>query len=149
MSSSGFDQLVDPPVTLRAQLIKVILGALAPVIVFSAALIILFARQGQATLTRGLQETTRALGTAVEKRNLSQALRRCNLASSEALDTGQVSDSAASPGGCCAPRKIGRRSRSLTGAALKYLTIATAYRARRNRPRKFGSLRTPAASLGR
>jgi signal transduction histidine kinase len=92
MSSSGFDQLVHPPVTLRAQLIKVILGALAPVIVFSAALIILFARQEQATLTRGLQETTRALGTAVEKEFESSITSLQGLASSEALDTGQVSD---------------------------------------------------------
>lgn len=80
------------PATLRTHLVRLIFVALIPLIIFSAVLIILFARQEQATLTVGLKETTRALSAAVEKEFEANITMLEALASSEALDAGGLPD---------------------------------------------------------
>ena len=80
------------PPTLRTHLVKLIFIGLAPLIIFSAILIVLFARQEQVTLTLGLQETTRALSAAVEKEFQANITMLEALASLEALDAGAVKE---------------------------------------------------------
>jgi len=92
MVRSVFARLFDQPATLRAHLIRLILVGLAPLLLFSVGLILLFARQQQATLTRGLQETARALAGALQQEFDSSISTLEALASSEALDQGAVAE---------------------------------------------------------
>ena len=87
----AFVSALGPP-TLRTHLVKLIFIGLAPLIIFSAILIVLFARQEQVTLTLGLQETTRALSAAVEKEFQANITVLEALASLEALDAGTVQE---------------------------------------------------------
>jgi len=80
------------PVTLRAHLTLLILAALAPLLIFSAILIFIFARQEEFTLTRGLQETTHALNVALDKELGSSITTLEALGSAEALDTGAITE---------------------------------------------------------
>src|SRR5262245_18565497 len=82
--------LFNRPATLRLHLIKLVLAGLAPLLIFSAGLILLFERQEQATLTRGLQETVRALRGALQLTFQSSITTLEALASSESLDAGAV-----------------------------------------------------------
>ena len=80
------------PATLRTHLVTLILVTLGPLVIFSAVLIVLFARQEQATRTLGLKETARALSAAVEKEFAANIRMLEALASSESLDAGALQE---------------------------------------------------------
>lgn len=80
------------PSTLRAHLIKLIIAALAPLLLFAIALIVLVARQQQESFTRGLQETTRALSGSLQLEFESTITTLHALGSSEAVDNGAMAE---------------------------------------------------------
>ena len=92
MAPSLLARLFDGPATLRTHLIKLILAGLAPLLLFSIGLILLFANQQQATLTGGLQETARALSGALQQEFDASIFTLEALASSEALDKRDVTE---------------------------------------------------------
>src|SRR4029434_5431992 len=54
------------PISLNRHLIRLIVGGLAPLLIFSIVMMVLFARQEQANRRRGLEDTARALALAVD-----------------------------------------------------------------------------------
>ena len=79
------------PASLRFYLIRLVLTALAPLLIFSVGMIVILARQEKATLERGLLETTRALTLAVDREFDSTIITLKALATSEQLDSGNLS----------------------------------------------------------
>ena len=80
------------PASLRFYLIKLVLTALAPLLIFSVGMIVILARQEKATLERGLLETTRALTLAVDREFDSSIITLTALATSEHLDSGALNE---------------------------------------------------------
>jgi hypothetical protein len=58
--------LIRFPISLRSQLLLLVLGTLAPVIIFAVAMIVRLGREERMTFERGATERTRALTTAVD-----------------------------------------------------------------------------------
>jgi len=78
------------PVALNAYLNQLIIGALVPLLLFSIFMMVLFARQEQASRRRGLESTARALVLAVDQEIKSSITTLQALATSESLDVGAV-----------------------------------------------------------
>ena len=53
------------PVTLNSYLIRLVLGALGPLLIFAVFMMVLFARQEQENRRLGLESTARALALAI------------------------------------------------------------------------------------
>ncbi|HEX9142966.1 MAG TPA: ATP-binding protein [Candidatus Binatia bacterium] len=78
------------PMSLRANLIQLVLAAIIPLVVFSVAMVVRFDRDERATFRRGAIERTLALLTAVDTElNRSVTTLRA-LASADDLDTGDL-----------------------------------------------------------
>jgi len=78
------------PIALNAYLNRLIIGALVPLLIFSIFMMVLFARQEQASRRRGLESTARALILAVDQEITSSITTLEALATSESLDVGAV-----------------------------------------------------------
>ncbi|MGH7794199.1 MAG: ATP-binding protein [Candidatus Binatia bacterium] len=77
-------------VSLNSYLIRLIIGALGPLLIFSVFMMILFARQEQDNRRRGLESTARALALAIDQEIKSSITNIEALATSEPLDVGEV-----------------------------------------------------------
>lgn len=77
-------------VSLNSYLSRLIVGALAPLLIFSIFMMILFARQEQDNRRRGLESTARALALAIDQEIKSSITNLEALATSEPLDVGAV-----------------------------------------------------------
>jgi PAS domain S-box-containing protein len=80
------------PATVRSHLVKLVLIALAPLLIFSAWIIVLFSQQERAIVERGIAETARALAFVVDREFESSITTLQTLATSEHLDAGNVTD---------------------------------------------------------
>ena len=78
------------PVELNAYLNRLIIGALVPLLIFAIFMMVMFARQEQASRRRGLESTARALIVAVDQEIKSSITRLEALATAESLDVGAV-----------------------------------------------------------
>ena len=78
------------PIALNAYLNRLIIGALVPLLLFSIFMMVLFARQEQASRRRGLQSTARALVLAIDQEIKSSITTLEALATAESLDVGAV-----------------------------------------------------------
>ncbi len=78
------------PISLNSYLIRLIIGALGPLLVFSIFMMVLFARQEQANRSRGLEGTARSVALAVDQEIASSITNLEALATSEPLDVGAV-----------------------------------------------------------
>lgn len=78
------------PTTIHSHLIRLIIGGLGPLLIFSIVMMVLFARQEQATRRRGLEDTARALTLAIDQEIGSSITNLEALATSEPLDFGRV-----------------------------------------------------------
>ena len=78
------------PIALNAYLNRLIIGALVPLLIFSIFMMVLFARQEQASRRRGLESTARALVLAVDQEIKSSITTLEALATAESLDVGAV-----------------------------------------------------------
>jgi PAS domain S-box-containing protein len=85
-----FGSKLSQPMSLRANLIQLVLAAIIPLVVFSVAMVVRFDRDERATFRRGAIERTLALLTAVDTElNRSVTTLRA-LASADDLDTGDL-----------------------------------------------------------
>ena len=80
------------PIALNSYLIRLIIGALGPLLLFSIVMMILFARQEQANRRKGLESTARALALAIDQEVNFSLTNIEALARSEPLDFGSLSD---------------------------------------------------------
>ena len=78
------------PIPLNSYLIRLIVGALGPLLVFSIFMMVLFARQEQANRRRGLEGTARSVALAVDQEIRSSISNLEALATAEPLDIGAV-----------------------------------------------------------
>ncbi|MGE5302765.1 MAG: ATP-binding protein [Alphaproteobacteria bacterium] len=78
------------PMSLRANLIQLVLAAVIPLVVFSVAMVVRFDHDERATFRQGATERTRALLTAVDTELKSSITTLKALASSDDLDTGDL-----------------------------------------------------------
>ena len=78
------------PVTLNSYLIRLVLGALGPLLIFAVFMMVLFARQEQENRRLGLESTARALALAIDQEIKSSITNLEALATSEPLDVGAV-----------------------------------------------------------
>jgi PAS domain S-box-containing protein len=78
------------PISLNQHLIRLIVGGLAPLLIFSIVMMVLFARQEQANRRRGLEDTVRALALAVDLEIKASLTNLEALATSDPLDFGLV-----------------------------------------------------------
>jgi PAS domain S-box-containing protein len=78
------------PLSIQAFLTRLIIGALGPLLVFAIFVMILFARQEQASRQRSLEDTARALALAIDQELESSITNLQALATSEPLDIGAV-----------------------------------------------------------
>ena len=78
------------PVSLNSYLIRLVIGALGPLLIFAVFMMILFARQEQDNRRRGLESTARALALAIDQEIKSSITNLEALATSEPLDVGAV-----------------------------------------------------------
>jgi PAS domain S-box-containing protein len=76
--------------TLNTHLVRLIIGGLGPLLIFSILMMVLFARQEQGNRRRGLQDTARALALAIDQGIESSVTNLEALATSEPLDFGRV-----------------------------------------------------------
>jgi PAS domain S-box-containing protein len=76
--------------SLRSHLILIVLVAIVPVLIFSAVMLSIFARQERESLKAGLRETNRALVSALELEFESTLRTLVVLASSATLDSGDL-----------------------------------------------------------
>jgi len=76
--------------SLNRHLIRLIVGGLAPLLIFSIVMMVLFARQEQANRRRGLEDTARALALAVDLEIKASLTNLEALATSDPLDFGLV-----------------------------------------------------------
>ena len=88
--SSKFNSAFSQPISLNSYLIRLIIGALGPLLVFSVFMMVLFARQEQANRRRGLEGTARSVALAVDQEIKSSITNLEALATSEPLDVGAV-----------------------------------------------------------
>jgi PAS domain S-box-containing protein len=72
--------------SLNRHLIRVIVGALAPLLIFSIVMMVLFARQEHANRRRGLEDTARALALAVDLEIKASLTNLEALATADPLD---------------------------------------------------------------
>jgi PAS domain S-box-containing protein len=87
-----FNRNFSQPISLNAYLIRLIIGALGPLLLFSIFMMVLFARQEQANRRRGLESTARALALAIDQEVKFSLTNLEALATSEPLDVGALSD---------------------------------------------------------
>jgi PAS domain S-box-containing protein len=80
------------PVSLRFSLVKLVLAALTPLLIFAVGMIIVLARQEKTTLVRGLVEITRALSLAVDREIDASIITLKAVATSDHLDSGNLRD---------------------------------------------------------
>jgi PAS domain S-box-containing protein len=78
------------PTSLNSYLIRLIVGGLAPLLIFSIFMMVLFAGHEQANRRRSLEDTARALAFAVDQQIESSITNLEALATSESLDVGAV-----------------------------------------------------------
>jgi len=78
------------PTSLNRHLIRLIVGGLAPLLIFSIVMMVLFARQEQANRRRGLEDTARALALAVDLEIKASLTNLEALATADPLDFGLV-----------------------------------------------------------
>ena len=78
------------PTSLNLHLIRLIVGGLAPLLIFSIVMMVLFARQEQANRRRGLEDTARALALAIDLEIKASITNLEALATSDPLDFGLV-----------------------------------------------------------
>jgi len=76
--------------SLNLHLIRLIVGGLAPLLIFSIVMMVLFARQEQANRRRGLEDTARALALAIDLEIKASITNLEALATSDPLDFGLV-----------------------------------------------------------
>ena len=88
--SSYFARWFSRSITLNRHLIRVIVGGLAPLLIFSIVMMVLFARQEQANRRRGVEDTARALALAVDLEIKASLTNLEALATSDPLDFGLV-----------------------------------------------------------
>jgi hypothetical protein len=60
-------RLLPPTMTLRSHLLALVLVTLVPVLIFSAVMVVAFARHERAAVERGSRETARAMSAAVDQ----------------------------------------------------------------------------------
>jgi len=89
-STSSVTGWFSRPITLNSYLIRLIIGGLGPLLIFSILMMVLFARQEQANRRRGLEDTARALTLAIDQEIESSITNLEALATSEPLDFGRV-----------------------------------------------------------
>jgi PAS domain S-box-containing protein len=89
-SLPGFGSVFSRPIELHSYLIRLIVGALGPLLVFSIFMMVMFARQEQANRKSGLESTSRALSLAIDQEVKSSLTNLEALATSEPLDFGAV-----------------------------------------------------------
>ncbi len=77
---------------LRSHLITLVVGALAPVLVFSVAMVILFWNQERYAVEQGMRETARALAVAVERELESSVTAMEAFATARSLDSGNLAE---------------------------------------------------------
>src|SRR3989337_4290366 len=87
---SFFSRRRSHPATVRSHLLKLVRIALAPLLIFSAWIIVLFSQQEKAALERGILETTRSLALAVDREFESSITTLPALPPSGGLDSGNV-----------------------------------------------------------
>lgn len=92
MSFSGFlwTRWFARQATLNTYLVRLIIGGVGPMLLFSILMMVLFARQERETRRRGLEDTARALALAVDQGIESSITNLEALATSEPLDFGRV-----------------------------------------------------------
>src|SRR5688572_25283395 len=78
------------PISLNAYLIRLIIGVVGPLLVFAIFMMILLARQEQASRRRGLESAARSLSLAIDQEVKSSITKLEALATSEPLDVGAV-----------------------------------------------------------
>jgi PAS domain S-box-containing protein len=78
------------PTSLDRHLIRLIVGGLTPLLIFSIVMMVLFARQEQANRRRGLEDTARALALAVDLEIKASLTNLEALATADPLDFGLV-----------------------------------------------------------
>ena len=88
--SPKLNSVFSQPLSLNSYLIRLIVGALGPLLVFSIFMMVLFARQEQANRKRGLEGTARSVALAVDQEIRSSITNLEALATSEPLDVGAV-----------------------------------------------------------
>ncbi|MGE0684987.1 MAG: hypothetical protein AB7P69_29255, partial [Candidatus Binatia bacterium] len=89
-STSSVTGWFSRPITLNSYLIRLIIGGLGPLLIFSILMMVLFARQEQANRRRGLEDTARALTLAIDQEIESSITNLEALATSEPLDFGRI-----------------------------------------------------------
>jgi PAS domain S-box-containing protein len=89
-SLPSFGSIFSRPIALHSYLIRLIIGALGPLLVFSIFMMVLFARQEQANRISGLESNARALSLAIDQEVKSSLTNLEALATSEPLDVGAV-----------------------------------------------------------
>lgn len=78
------------PSSLNSYLVRLIIGAVAPLLIFSIVVMILFSLQEQANRRRSLEDTARALSLAVDQELESGITSLGALATAEPLDFGAI-----------------------------------------------------------
>jgi PAS domain S-box-containing protein len=78
------------PTSLNLHLIRLIIGGLTPLLIFSIVMMVLFAHQEQANRRRGLEDTARALALAIDQEIKASITNLEALATSDPLDFGLV-----------------------------------------------------------
>ena len=87
---TAFGSKLFQPISLRANLIRLVLAAIIPLVVFSVAMVVRLDRDGRAAFQRGAIERTLALLTAVDTQLKSSITTLGALASSDHLDAGDL-----------------------------------------------------------
>jgi PAS domain S-box-containing protein len=90
LSEVQFADWYSRPTSLNSYLFRLIVGGLAPLLIFSVFMMVLFAGHEQANRRRGLEDTARALALAVDQQIESSITNLEALATSEPLDVGAV-----------------------------------------------------------
>jgi PAS domain S-box-containing protein len=87
---SSFARWFSRPTSLNLHLVRVIVSGLAPLLIFSIVMMVLFARQEQADRRRSLEDTARALALAIDLEIKASLTNLEALATSDPLDFGAV-----------------------------------------------------------
>ncbi|MGH7875469.1 MAG: ATP-binding protein [Candidatus Binatia bacterium] len=89
-SSSRFARWVAGTTSLNSYLVRLIIGAVGPLLIFAIVTTVLFARQDQSNRRRGIEDNARALTLAVDQELKSAITSLEALGTAEPLDFGAV-----------------------------------------------------------
>jgi PAS domain S-box-containing protein len=90
LSLPQFRNRLDRPIPLKSYLIRLMIGVVAPLLLFAILMMVLFARQEQSYRRRGLESAARSLTLSVDQEINASITKLEAFATSEALDTGAV-----------------------------------------------------------